>query len=73
MVDLIRFHVQNAEFDCETCTNTVDQALRSEQGIERIDVEDDGGIEIAYDADHASPETLERIIENQGYSVRREQ
>jgi copper chaperone CopZ len=73
MGDQIRFHVQDAEFDCETCTNTVDQALQSEGGIEQLNVEDNGDIEIAYDADHTSPEVLERIIEEQGYSVKRHQ
>ncbi|WP_254544963.1 heavy-metal-associated domain-containing protein [Halomarina pelagica] len=73
MGDQIQFHVQDADFDCETCTTTVDQALQSEGGIEQLNVEENGTIEITYEADHTSPEMLERIIENQGYSVRRNQ
>lgn len=70
MSNLAQFHVQDGDFDCKVCTNTIDQALQSERGIEQFNVEDNGDIEIAYDADHISPETLKQIIEDQGYSVR---
>lgn len=70
MSNVARFRVQDSDFDCEVCTNMVEQALQSERGIEQLTVEDNGGIEIAYDADRISPETLKRIIEDQGYSVR---
>lgn len=73
MGDQIRFHVQDADFDCEACTNTVGQALQSEGGIEQLTIEDNGDMEITYDANQTSPETLERIIENQGYSIRSSQ
>jgi len=59
------------DFDCPTCASTVERALSTTEGVERVEVHfTTGRVEVEYDADLVEPADLERTIENQGYSPR---
>jgi copper chaperone len=57
------------DFDCPTCASTVERALSNVDGVQHVEVHyTTGRVEIEYDDGPADPETLERTIENQGYT-----
>ncbi|WP_254763905.1 heavy-metal-associated domain-containing protein [Natrinema marinum] len=57
------------DFDCPTCASVVERALESTEGVESAAVHyTTGRVEITYDENAAEPATLERTIENQGYT-----
>lgn len=59
------------DFDCPTCTSTVERALSSADGVERVEVHyTTGRVEIEYDEDVVDTDTVEQTISNQGYTPR---
>ena len=57
------------DFDCPTCASTVERALDGTDGVESVEVHyTTGRVEVEHDETVADSATLERAIENQGYT-----
>ncbi|WP_137285752.1 heavy-metal-associated domain-containing protein [Halorussus salinisoli] len=67
MTETTQFRVM--DFDCPTCANNVERALKQTTGVESVEVHyTTGRVEVEYDDATADPTEFERAIENQGYT-----
>lgn len=80
MSETTEFHV--LDFDCPSCSSSVERALSNQEGVENVEVQyttgrveidydihySTGLVEIEYDASVTDPTTFEQTIDNLGYT-----
>ena len=67
MTEVTQFRV--VDFDCPTCSSTVERALERTAGVENVEVHyTTGRVQIDYDAEVADQADLRTTIESQGYT-----
>lgn len=67
MSETTQFRVM--DFDCPSCSGTVERALANIEGVENVEVHySTGRVEVDYDGTVASPDDFAQTIENQGYT-----
>ncbi|HLR09395.1 MAG TPA: copper chaperone CopZ [Bacillota bacterium] len=55
---------------CNHCKSAVEGALKELDGIEQVEVNvETGKVDVTYDANQVTKETMRKAIEDQGYDV----
>ena len=68
MVERLRLNVP--DMACEGCAESVRNALMSESGVSEVNVNlDTKLVDVDYDSDKTTPETLRKRVENTGYNA----